>query len=56
MTGKTNPPRHEAPAVPLIQGRAKHGNEHARPIIPGTGGTDQKVFHTLKKKDPLSSP
>lgn len=56
MTGKTNPPRHEAPAVPLIQGRAKHGNEHARPISPGTGGTDQKVFHTLKKKDPPSSP
>ena len=48
MTGKTNPPRHEAPAVPLIQGKAKHGREKAKPVIPGTDGPDLKVYHKLK--------
>ena len=39
-------PRNDAPAVPEIQGKAKHGKAHAKPIIAGTEGGDVKVFHT----------
>lgn len=38
-------PRNEVPPVPQIQGKAKHGKQHARPMIEGTSGPDQKVFH-----------
>lgn len=41
-------PRNEAPPVPLIQGKGKHGKERTKPIIPGTGGPDMKVYHELK--------
>ena len=41
-------PRNDAPSVPLIQGKAKRGKEKAKPIIPGTGGPDMKVYHELK--------
>ena len=41
-------PRNDAPSVPLIQGTAKRGKEKAKPIIPGTGGPDMKVYHELK--------
>lgn len=33
------------PLVPQIQGKAKSGKEKARPIIAGTVGADQKVWH-----------
>ena len=33
------------PIVPQIQGKAKYGKEKARPIIAGTVGADQKVWH-----------
>ena len=33
------------PLVPQIQGKAKSGKEKARPIIAGTAGADQKVWH-----------
>lgn len=39
-------PRNEAAAVPEIQGKAKHGKEHARPIIAGTEPPEQKVYHS----------
>lgn len=39
-------PRSEVPPVPEIQGKAKSGKEKASPIIRGTGGAEQKVFHT----------
>lgn len=39
-------PHNEAPAVPEIQGKAKHGKEHVRPIIAGTKAPAQKVYHT----------
>ncbi len=39
--------RNTAPPVPEIQGKAKHGKERARPIIPGTGGPGLKVYHEL---------
>ena len=37
-------PRNEAAAVPEIQGKAKHGNEKANPIIAGTHAPALKVF------------
>lgn len=39
-------PRNEAAAVPEIQGRAKHGNVKANPIIAGTEAPSLKVYHT----------
>ena len=41
------PKNKEAP-VPEIQGKAKHGKEKAKPIIPGTDGANLKVYHNLK--------
>lgn len=38
-------PRNDVPPVPELQGKAKHGKEKANPIIPGTSGPQQKVFH-----------
>lgn len=37
--------RNEEAPVPEIEGKAKHGKEHARPIIAGTHAPEQKVFH-----------
>ncbi len=37
--------RNEAAAVPEIQGKAKHGKDHANPIIAGTKAPSQKVYH-----------
>lgn len=39
-------PRNDVLPVPEIQGKAKHGKEHVRPIITGTYPPQQKVFHT----------
>ena len=39
-------PRNEVPPVPQIQGKAKHGKERAKPIVEGTSGPDQKVYHS----------
>ncbi len=41
-------PRNDAPPVPALQGKAKHGKERAKPIIPGTEGGELKVFHNAK--------
>lgn len=38
-------PQNEAPPVPQIQGKAKHGKGKAKPIVEGTSGPDQKVYH-----------
>lgn len=38
-------PKNEVSPVPEIQGKAKHGKEKARPIIAGTSGAHQKVYH-----------
>ena len=48
--GMTHPdvpkgPRNEAPAVPQLQGKARSGKEKAAPIIAGTTGPGQKVWH-----------
>lgn len=44
-------PRNEVSPVPEIQGKAKSGKKKANPIIAGTSGAEQKVYHTKK---PLS--
>lgn len=38
-------PRNDTSPVPQLQGKAKNSKEKARPIIPGTGGAYQKVYH-----------
>ena len=40
-------PRNDVPPVPEIQGKAKHGKEHVRPIIAGTTSPHQKVYHVM---------
>lgn len=44
-------PRNDAPPVPEIQGKAKHGKKTARPIIAGTAAPEQKVYHTRPHGD-----
>lgn len=39
--------RNDAPPVPEIQGKAKHGKEKANPIIAGTEAPAQKVYHEI---------
>ena len=39
-------PRNDAAAVPELQGNAKTGKKHARPIVAGTGAPNQKVYHS----------
>ena len=38
-------PRNEVSPVPQIQGKAKTGKKKANPIIAGTTGAEQKVYH-----------
>lgn len=40
-------PKNDLPPVPEIQGKAKHGKVHVKPIIDGTSGPEMKVFHDL---------
>ena len=39
-------PHNPVEPVPQIQGKARQGKTKARPIVRGTGGSNQKVFHT----------
>ena len=48
--------RNDQEPVPLIQGKAKHGKEKAKPIIPGTSGPDMKVYHNLKGDGSVGDP
>ena len=41
-------PRNDVSPVPVIQGKAKSGKKKAKPIISGTSGAEQKVYHTEK--------
>ena len=48
--GMKRPQIHEAPPrndafVPALQGKAKSGKKKANPIIAGTMGAEQKVWH-----------
>lgn len=50
-------PKNEVSPVPEIQGKAKHGNKKANPVISSTQGANLKVFHTtppLPKKNPAA--
>lgn len=49
-------PRNEQAAVPEIQGKAKHGNVKANPIIAGTKAPSLKVYHTapFEQEKPIS--
>lgn len=49
-------PRNDAGPVPEIQGKAKHGKDHAKPVIPDTGGPDMKVYHQLKGDGSVGDP
>ena len=51
----TKRPRNSAPPVPEIQGKAKTTKQAARPIIAGTSGPQQKVYHgTPHSEAPVS--
>ena len=41
-------PKNEIPPVPELQGKAKNSKQSANPIVSGTSGPEQKVFHTEK--------
>ncbi len=45
---KTHFPKNDVPPVPLIQGEAKHGKEHVRPILEDGTAYPTKVFHELR--------
>ena len=49
-------PKNDVAPVPEIQGKAKHGKEHARPIISGTSSPAQKVYHELKGDNSVGNP
>lgn len=41
-------PRNQMEPVPKLQGKERSGKEKARPIVAGTSGANQKVFHTKR--------
>ena len=41
-------PKNEMPPVPELQGKTKNSKQSANPIVSGTSGPEQKVFHTEK--------
>ena len=41
-------PRNQLDPVPELQGKAKHTKDKAAPVVSGTGGSKQKVYHTDK--------
>lgn len=49
-------PRNQMPPVPQLQGKAKHTKEQANPIVPGTSGPSQKVYHTTPHSAPTDTP
>ena len=38
-------PKNDFPPVPQLQGKAKSGKKKASPIVSGTAGPSQKVWH-----------
>lgn len=49
--------RNDVSPVPEIQGKAKSGKTYVNPIIAGTSGASQKVWHNKShsEEDPISS-
>ncbi len=49
--------RNEIAPVPELDGHAKHGKEHAKPIIAGTHSPNLKVYHGKPRaKDRYEKP
>ncbi len=50
-------PKNEQPPVPELQGKAKHSNEKAAPVISGSVAPPQKAYHTvsIREEKPISS-
>ena len=49
-------PRNDVPPVPELQGKAKRTKAKANPIIAGTSGPQQKVYHSTPHGDrPISA-
>ena len=48
--------RNSTAPVPEIQGKAKHSDKQARPIISGTHAPAQKVFHDTPHKQKSEKP
>ena len=44
-------PHNDEPAVPEIQGKAKHGKAKANPIVADTSAPAQKVYHSKSYKE-----
>lgn len=42
--------RNTVPPVPELQGKARHGNKKANPVIAGTESPAQKVFHKERSR------
>lgn len=53
---KAHFPKNAATPVPEIQGKAKHGNVHVRPIIEDGSNQPLKVFHALKGDGSVGDP
>ena len=49
-------PKNDAPPVPEIQGKAKHGKAHVRPIIENGDPSPMKVYHKLKGDGSVGDP
>ena len=41
-------PKNSVPPVPELQGGARRGEKDAEPIVSGTAGPEQKVFHKAR--------
>lgn len=41
-------PKNSSSPVPALQGKAKTGKKEANPIVAGSAGADQKVWHTQR--------
>ncbi len=48
-------PKNDVSPVPEIQGKAKTGKAKANPIIAGTSGAQQKVYHEKPIREELYS-
>ena len=51
---RKGPPKNEA-CIPELQGKMKSGKKKANPIIAGTMGTEQKVWHDKPIPDAYST-
>lgn len=43
--------KNAAPPVPELQGKAKQGKKRANPVVSGTGGPTEKVWHQTQDNE-----